>query len=1455
MRLLRQSVVRVACVIAGLAISSWAAPFAQKVQFAQPDGTRIELWGEGDDFHAVFESLDGYTVTFDPASKTYFYATVSDDGNTLVATDLAVGKGDPALRGLTPHARISAEATRKQARERFEKWDSVMGVTRRWNERKAQTRVDAQVVSPDAPVKAPPAGPTTDQKMGLTLLIDFDNDPATIPHAEIIDFCNADNYTGFGNNGSVKKYFQDNSNGLLTYSNTVTAYIRIPNSVHPKSWYNDTTKDCGAQANYLIRDALDILKALPNYETEILPQFDSLTVDAGNSVIACNVFYAGDNGGVWTYGLWPHSWGLYVVGEQELSPGGKKVFRYQVTNIGDTLTLGTFCHENGHMLCDFPDIYDYDYDSVGGAGMFCLMDYGGSGGNPVQVCAYLKYKAGWAPNTIDLNAKTSVWATVVSTPYQEGFNQFYRFQKPGTNTEYYLFENRQRTGRDANIPGAGIAIWHVDELGDRDNQSLAYNTRHANYECTLVQADNLWHFQRYINGGDGNDLFYLGNTAVAYSGLFNDNTAPSARWWDGTKSQMEAGEFSVIGSTMTFRIAQRPPVAVFSGPLPEGRVGTPYNFKIGAAGGLTPYTWTIIEGSMPAGISFGSDGTLSGVPEESTTALFKLAVAGDNKLSTTNDFSLTIKPVFSAPFVETFESGGERPDGWWEETVLGNLNWSFRSGSPEGHPANAYSNQYNAFLGVNILTQHVTRLVSPRIDFGPDARAAQLTFWHCMGQWINEQDELRVYFKTSVTEEWSLIATYLSPVEHWTQRTVTLPAVSRSCYVAFEGKAQYGYGVCLDEIRIFDPTPPLGITTESPLLSATTEVPYSLALSAEGGTPPYTFDVVAGALPDGFALSTNGVISGLSSNVQSSTFTVRLTDALGGIALKAFSLDVLLPRADLFAEGFETRGYLPDGWTQEFVTNAIAWDFRVGAPFGNPSAPYSGSYNACLFSSAWVDGGSFDQKTKLISPPINLGQAPRSIRLTFWQYMEEWEGGQDELRVFYRTSTNSAWALLPDAVYVTRVSPWTQRAVMLPNPSTTYQLAFEGNARFGYGVCLDEIRVTDATDAPLFTTASGLPDGVVDVAYGVALAVSGGLGPYTWSLVSGTLPAGLALDGASGVISGTPTASALRSFQVKVAGSDGKATTNLFSLRINSARTLPFVEPFENGGLIPAGWVQEYVLANQSWTFRPGSPVSPGGVPSGAHGGQYNACLYYDSGVVCGTKLISPMLNLGSGTNAQAQLTFWHCMANYLGDQDELRVMYKTSVTSSWQVLATYTQDVPGWTQRTLDLPSPSTTYFIAFEGWAKYGYGICIDDIGVTGNSSLSPYETWKVEVFGVDAGNELVSGDTADPDGDGIPNALEYAMGLDPMSPDTSGLPTGGVVAGYLTLSFRMDKGALDAGVLYEVEACTNLIEAAWTNALVSEQLPRADSNTWWQSVFQHDVPVTNAPRRFLRLKVTLP
>ena len=523
-----------------------AAPFAKQITFTQPAGDVIALWGRGDEFSAVFETLDGYSVVFDQAQRAYCYAQLSPDGSALVSTGVQVQSATGASLGLTPHLRISAAALRTQIGERYTRWDNAMKVSERWAALKALTRP----VGNGQP--APPTTPTVGNKVGLCLLIDFSDDPATIPQADVDNFCNGDNFNLFGNNGSVKKYFKDVSNGLLTYSNVVTIYITAP---QPKSYYNDTSKDCGDQANILIKDVLDTMKALPNYTTDILPTFDALTVDNNNEVIAFNVFYTGDNGGVWMYGLWPHSWGLYNAGVQELSPGGKKLFRYQITNIGTQLEIGTFCHENGHMLCGYPDLYDYTYTSVG-AGMWCLMGSGAIGGTPVEVCAYLRRASGWG-NTTDVYGISNLLATVWSAP-DTNFNRFYRYQKPNVSTEYFLMECRFPQGRDSSVPGGGVAVWHIDELGNNSTVNLNPNTSHYNYEATIVQADNRWHLENNLNQGDANDLYYAENNVGSYANALTDTTFPNAHWWDGTVSGLILKDFSSRSNTMTFTIGDSP---------------------------------------------------------------------------------------------------------------------------------------------------------------------------------------------------------------------------------------------------------------------------------------------------------------------------------------------------------------------------------------------------------------------------------------------------------------------------------------------------------------------------------------------------------------------------------------------------------------------------------------------------------------------------------------------------------------------------------------------------------------------------------------------------------------------------------------------------------------------------------------------------------------------------------
>lgn len=67
--------------------------------FTQPDGSTIQLPGFGDQNYAVFETLDGSTVTENPVTGFYEVAQLSPDGNALQTAAAAGGPRSARTRG------------------------------------------------------------------------------------------------------------------------------------------------------------------------------------------------------------------------------------------------------------------------------------------------------------------------------------------------------------------------------------------------------------------------------------------------------------------------------------------------------------------------------------------------------------------------------------------------------------------------------------------------------------------------------------------------------------------------------------------------------------------------------------------------------------------------------------------------------------------------------------------------------------------------------------------------------------------------------------------------------------------------------------------------------------------------------------------------------------------------------------------------------------------------------------------------------------------------------------------------------------------------------------------------------------------------------------------------------------------------------------------------------------
>lgn len=112
-------------------------------------------------------------------------------------------------------------------------------------------------------------------------------------------------------------------------------------------------------------------------------------------------------------------------------------------------------------------------------------------------------------------------------------------------SEYFLVENRQLKGRDANLPSGGLLLWHIDERKD-DNTS-----EDTNYKVALVQSDGQRDLERKQDQGDNGDPF-PGLKSVR---LINATTNPSTNANNGAPTGVIISNISDPADVMTFTVS------------------------------------------------------------------------------------------------------------------------------------------------------------------------------------------------------------------------------------------------------------------------------------------------------------------------------------------------------------------------------------------------------------------------------------------------------------------------------------------------------------------------------------------------------------------------------------------------------------------------------------------------------------------------------------------------------------------------------------------------------------------------------------------------------------------------------------------------------------------------------------------------------------------------------------
>jgi immune inhibitor A len=129
----------------------------------------------------------------------------------------------------------------------------------------------------------------------------------------------------------------------------------------------------------------------------------------------------------------------------------------------------------------------------------------------------------------------------------------YRLWSNGSGgTEYFLIENRQKTGYDTYLPGAGLLIWHVDENRSGNSaeckQINNWQCGSNHYRVALEQADNQLDLENKSNRGDSGDPF----PGSATKRTFTFTTAPnSSSYASSANTLIGVTNIGDSGSTMT----------------------------------------------------------------------------------------------------------------------------------------------------------------------------------------------------------------------------------------------------------------------------------------------------------------------------------------------------------------------------------------------------------------------------------------------------------------------------------------------------------------------------------------------------------------------------------------------------------------------------------------------------------------------------------------------------------------------------------------------------------------------------------------------------------------------------------------------------------------------------------------------------------------------------------------
>ncbi|MEQ1748927.1 MAG: SdrD B-like domain-containing protein, partial [Prosthecobacter sp.] len=617
----------------------------------------------------------------------------------------------------------------------------------------------------------------------------------------------------------------------------------------------------------------------------------------------------------------------------------------------------------------------------------------------------------------------------------------------------------------------------------------------------------------------------------------------------------EPGSTGSINSetTIDFGLRGCPAMTISPTLLPVVTLLAPYSQTLTAAGGNSPYTWSIASGALPTGLSLNASGLVSGTTTAATGNYnVTVRVTDTSGCNMTRAYTLTVVcPALAmspaaltgssqdSAYSQVFTaSGGSSPYVW--TVTVGTLPVGMNlsgAGTFSGTPT--VPGNYNFTL----------RATDARSCFVDRAYTFAVT---CPTITVNQTSLANATLSEAYAAT-NLTATGGTAPHSWSY-TGTLPTgMGLSSGGELSGTPSGAPGAYNITVTVADANGCTGsraytltlncgtfTITPASLPAATQFAAYSAqTLTASGGTAPYTWTVFSGALPAGMSFSSSGVVSGTPTAVPGSyTFTARATGSFGCQGTKACTLVVNCPPVSVTTSSLASAtqyssytatlaassGTAPYAWSLSSGTLPTGLNLSsAGVLSGTPTQ--LGTFNL-TFRAADANACSATRVLSLTvaCPVISLTPTTLAGAQNHVAYTQQFSAtGGTAPYVYTRTS-----GALPSGMTLTSLG------LLFGAPtSTPGNYNFTVQAMDASGSCSGSVAYTLTVTCPtLVLTPTTLSNGTVGTAYSSGLSTTGGTAPYAYSITSGSLPLGLSMSG-SGLISGTPTTASTASFTVQ----------------------------------------------------------------------------------------------------------------------------------------------------------------------------------------------------------------------------------------------------------------------------------------------------------------------------------